>query len=78
MSKNLLEAAERITKELTRPEQIQLVRWLERRTWPARLKTLWVEIDRRRRGRRFTMAEIQREIEAARREHRGNNHSRRR
>lgn len=68
MSKNLLEAAERVVEELTIDEKIRLVKQLERETAKARLERLWADVDRRRRGRRFTMAEIVREIKAHRRE----------
>ena len=78
MSKNLLEAAERITKELTLDEQVKLVDELNRLTRHARWERLFADIDRRRKGRRFSMAEIQQEIDIVRRQRRGNGHSRRR
>lgn len=77
MSKNLLEAAERITKELTLDEQVKLADELSRVTRKARWERLFAGIDQRLKGRRFTMAEIQREIDAVRRERREKNHSRR-
>ena len=78
MSRNLLEAAERITKELTLDEQVKLADELNRVTRKARWERVFAEIDQRRKGRRFTMAEIQREIDIVRRQRRGNGHSRRR
>jgi len=79
MSKNLLEAAERIAEELTTDEKIQLVRQLEQETLKARWNRLVADTDQRRKGRRFTMDEIIREIKAYRLERRrGINHSRRR
>lgn len=68
MSKNLLEAAERIAEELTEDERLRLVDELTRRTSKIRWSRLVAEIDQRRRGRRFSMAQIQREIDAVRRE----------
>lgn len=78
MSKNLLAAAERLVEELTLDEKLRLVKQLEQDTAKARVERLWMETDRRRRGRRFTMAEIVREIKAYRRERRGVNGSGRR
>ena len=78
MSKVLLEQAEVLADHLTMGEKLQLVKYLERETLKARLDRLFAEVDRRRKGRRFTMAEIVREIKAYRRERRQEvNHSRR-
>ncbi len=76
MSKNVLEATERLVEELTVDEKLRLVKRLEQDTWKVRLDRLFLRIDRRRKGRRFTMAEIQREIDAVRRQRRSANHSR--
>jgi len=78
MSKNLLDATERLVAELTPDEQLRLVKRLEHQTAKLRLERLWAEVDRRRRGQRVTMAEIVREIKAYRRERRGANGSGRR
>ena len=67
MSKNLLEAAERITNELTEDERLQLIKDLLQRTRRARWTRLFQSIDRKLKGRRFTMAEINAEIAAVRR-----------
>ena len=78
MSKATLEQAEELVKRMTTDEKLQLVERLEQETLKARWDQLLADIDRRRKGRRFTMAEIQREVDAVRRERRGVNHSRRR
>ena len=78
MSKNVLEATERLLDELTVDEKLRLVKHLEHDTGKARLDRIFADVDRRRRGRRFTMAEIQREIDLVRRQRQGNGHSRRR
>ena len=77
MSKNLLEAAERIADELTTEERLKFARELAQRTLKDSWNRLFAQLDQRRKGRRFTMAEIQREIDAVRRERRDVNHSRR-
>ena len=75
MSKNVFEATERLVEELTLDEKVRLVKRLEQETGKVRLERLWKEVDRQRRGRRFTMAEIVREIKVYRRE-RANHSSR--
>ncbi len=78
MSKKLLEAAERIAEELSVEERLQLTKELVQRVREAQWDRLFRSIDRRRKGRRFTMTEIQREIDVVRRERWDVNHSRRR
>lgn len=68
MSRATFEQAEALVEQLTTDEKLRLTSWLERETAKVRLERLWVAVDRRRRGRRFTMAEINREIKAYRRE----------
>lgn len=67
MSKNLLEAAERIAQELSAEERLQLAKELMQRTRKDRWNRLLDSIDRKLKGRRFTMAEINAEIAAVRR-----------
>lgn len=74
MSKNLLEAAERIAEELSDEERLRLVRDLVQRTRRDRWDRLFQSIDRRLKGRRFTMAEINAEIAAVRRERHARGH----
>ena len=77
MSKGLAEV-EALADRLTIDEKLQLVKHLERETMKVRLDRLFAEADRERKGRRFTMAGIVREIKAYRRERRQDvNHSRR-
>ena len=78
MSKVTLEQAKTIINRLTLNDKVRLVRGLERQTSKVRWARLWADLDQRRKGRRFTMAQIQREIDAVRCERRGVNHSRRR
>ena len=66
-----VEVVERVVEELrmTEREKWQLAQWLQQdrlREWDH----LFARIDRQRKGRRFTMAEIVREIKAYRREQR--------
>ena len=68
MSKATLEQATELLERLTLDEKLDLVKRLEHETAKIRLNRLWADIDRRRKGRRFTMTEIQREIDAVRRE----------
>ena len=70
MSKNALEQATELVEQLTLDEKLRLVRQLEQDTLKARWERLLTDVDRRRKGRRFTMADIQHEIEAFRRERR--------
>ena len=67
MSKNLLEAAERIADELSAEECLTLAKELMRRTRKEQWNRLFGSIDRKLKGRRFTMAEINAEIAAFRR-----------
>ena len=67
MSKNLLEAAERIAEELSGEERLTLVKELVQRTRKERWNQLFQSIDRKLKGRRFTMEEINAEIAAVRR-----------
>lgn len=78
MSKQALEQVQALVNRLTTEEKVLLVRRLERATAKVRWTRLFAEIDRQRKGRRFSMAEIQREIDAVRRERRNGSHSRRR
>ena len=69
MSKNLLEAAQRITEELSLDEKQQLVRKLNQAVWDKqRLQALWKQLDERQKGLpRITMKEIVQEVKAVRR-----------
>ena len=77
MSKTMLKQAEALVRRLSIDDKVKLVRGLERQTAKVRWTRLLAEIDRRRQGRRFTMAEIQREIEVVRRERPNGGSSRR-
>ena len=66
MSKNLLEAAERIAEELSVEERLKLMKDLAKRTRTDRWNHLFESIDRKLKGRRFTMKEINAEIDAVR------------
>lgn len=67
MSKNLLEAAERIAEELSAEERLKLARELVQGARADRWNRLFHSIDRKLKGRRFTMKEINAEIAAVRR-----------
>jgi len=66
-AKDLERAAERLPK----PLKLRLARRLERSAGLSEWDRLLKLIDRRRKGRRFTMAEIVREVKAYRRERDG-------
>ena len=70
MSKNVFEAVERLTDELTETERLRLVQDLLKRTRRDRWDYLFRSIDRKLKGRRFTMADINAEIAAVRKVHR--------
>lgn len=79
MSKKVLNAVVRLADvSLSIDEKAYLAKHLSQETTKIRWERLLADIDRRRKGRQFTMAEIQREIDAVRLERRGVNHSRRR
>ena len=68
MSKNLLEAAERIAEELSAEERLQLAKELAQQARKDRWNRLLDSMDRRLQGRRpLTMAEVNAEIAAVRR-----------
>ena len=68
MSKNLLEAAERIAEELSAKERLTLAKELMQQARKAKWNQLFRSIDRKLQGRRcLTMGEIHTEIAAARR-----------
>jgi len=67
MSKNLLEAAERIAGELSVEERLRLTKDLVQQMRKDRWNRLFDSIDRKLKGRRFTMQEINAEIAAVRR-----------
>ena len=67
MSKNLLEAAERIAEELSAEERLKLAKELVQGARTDRWNHLFRSIDRKLKGRRFTMKEINAEIAAVRR-----------
>ena len=62
----VLEQAQLLVGRLSLDDKVRLVRRLERETMSVRWQRLLSDIDRRRKGRRFTMAEIQREIDVVR------------
>jgi len=67
MSKNLLEAAERIAEELSMEERLQLAKELVQQARKDRWDRLFRSIDQKLKGRRFTMKGINAEIAAVRR-----------
>jgi len=90
MSKNVLQAVERLVDELNPTEKRHLYQKLERTAglWltPVNVRQtrrakrtagmsewdrFFAALDQRRKGRRFAMAEIVREVKAYRREHAG-------
>ena len=68
MSKNLLEAAERIAEELSAEDRLTLAKELMQQARKAEWNHLFHSIDRKLKGhRRLTMGEINAEIAAVRR-----------
>lgn len=68
-----VEALEQVVEQmrLTPIEKFELARWLQRDQLSRDWNRLFARIDRRRKGRHFTMGEIVREVKAFRRERRG-------
>ena len=71
MTKVSLQKAEAMVKRLTIADKVRLVKKLERQTARIRWDRLFAEIDHRRQNRRFSVTDIQREIDAVRRQRRG-------